>query len=62
VTRLGNKVGRIGDGVWAPEKFSVGMVQSIAYKLGAEDQECLDYLSTIKVLLGDETHHASALL
>jgi superfamily II DNA or RNA helicase len=61
VTRLGCNIGLIGDGVWAPDKFTVGMVQSISNRLAAENQDCLDYLSGIKVLLVDEAHHLAAL-
>lgn len=59
--RLGVPIGKIGEGVWRPEKITVGMIQTLGNRLAIEDDECLRYLNTIDAVFADECQHLQSL-
>lgn len=60
----GRSVGKIGDGVWRPSKWTVGIVntfnKNLAGKSAAKRATTLRYLESVSVFIGDEIHHLGA--
>lgn len=60
-TQLGTEVGIVGDGSMDLKDVTVGMTDTIAKALKKGDnKELQDYLTQVKLLIFDETHHARA--
>jgi superfamily II DNA or RNA helicase len=55
---IGEKVGLIGDGVYAPERVTVGIINSLLNCL--QDKKRLPYFGTVGCWLYDETHGAAS--
>lgn len=55
--RTGEVVGIIGDGVWEPERFTVGMIQTLNNRM---DEDMFKYFDDNEVLIVDECHHVSS--
>jgi superfamily II DNA or RNA helicase len=58
--RLKERVGKIGAGTWAPRKLTVGMVQTLISRLRAEEEDAMEFISSIRAVMIDECHHASS--
>jgi superfamily II DNA or RNA helicase len=55
--RTGEEVGKIGDGIWDPQKFTVGMIQTLSNRTKTEEFKFFDDNC---VLIVDECHHVSS--
>lgn len=55
---IGAKVGLIGDGVWEEEDCTIAMVQTLKSRLNKP--ECTAFLTSVRVVVSDEVHHASS--
>jgi len=52
--RCNEKAGRIGEGVWAPERFTAATFQTVHARLA--DPKCAEWLSGIEGVIFDEGH------
>ncbi len=55
--RTGMEVGKIGDGIWDPQKFTVGMIQTLSKRTTTKEFE---FFQDNCVLIVDECHHVSS--
>jgi len=56
--RLGEEVGKIGDGIWDPRDITIVMVQTLNKHL--RTKEVKGFLDSIQILFADECHHLSS--
>ena len=60
----GNSVGQIGDGIWQPSKWTVGIVNTLNRGLNSDSEsvkiKTRRFLEGIDVFIGDEIHHLGA--
>jgi superfamily II DNA or RNA helicase len=59
--KTGRTVGTIGDGVWNPSKWTVGIVNTFSKHLNSsslgQQSRARKYLEKVKMFVGDEVHH-----
>lgn len=58
--RTGEVVGQIGEGVFAPQRVTVGMFNTIHARLKKRDKAMIAYLKTVQGIMVDECHVAPA--